>query len=89
MKFGIKQTPDGILCENCNALITTKATYNENYCSHCGNPLTAQAMQDYIDVNYRTQEDLINKIEKGVQSGLTIEAIITSLREQIKKHFEE
>lgn len=87
MKYGIKETKDGIFCANCGQLITKDEFYSEEFCPNCGAPLTAEAIKLYEERIKEGQKLVLDTIEQALPK-YNINKIIGDLKEELTENNE-
>lgn len=82
---GIITQPEGVYCGQCKHKIADTLHYKENFCSHCGNPISEtgfqQNMQQLIDIKM----EQIKTIEHAMKEGMTVENILKDLKDELKE----
>lgn len=58
MKYGINMNAAGDTCANCG-----KPTEGQNFCAHCGAPLTISAIADYEENKENLTKNVLNSLK--------------------------
>ncbi len=89
MAYGIINSAQGFKCANCKSeLVNNLKDGNNNFCSHCGNPLNPESVDMQEKQNKLLQMDVLLTIEDALPN-YNIKKILSDLKEELNETLED